>query len=59
MGENNANTGKVANSVIEVTPFQREGNTFQILNGNWLEGVPLQNPLNVIDNSFQLDQTGA
>lgn len=38
--------------------LQTNGNKFQILNGNWLEGYPMPTPQPQTDNSLQLDTTG-
>jgi len=39
--------------------LHREGNRFQIKNGNWLKGYPLSSKdAPVLDNAFDLDRTG-
>lgn len=53
-----ATTQQTAKPIIEMPELQTDGNRFQILNGNWLEGYPLAEPQTTIDNQLQLDTTG-
>lgn len=48
----------VTNSGYELPELQTEGNRFQILNGTWLEGYPLQTAGDAINGELQLDTTG-
>lgn len=55
---NDAKSSKKRPPFIEIPDLQIDGNKFQILNGNWLEGhaLPIAQPR--ADNSMQLDKTG-
>lgn len=53
-----ATTRQPAKTVIEMPELKTDGNRFQILNGNWLEGYPLVEPHAMIDDQLQLDTTG-
>ena len=51
-------TQKKAKPIIDMPAFQQNGTSFQILNGNWLEGYPLQEPKEKINGELQFDTTG-